>query len=142
MLAEEGKRAAGSEPETAGSLQRERLFRAALSVALDHGFGHVTLDAVARRAGVSKGGLLYHFASKTQLIQALLARYARPGKFCDGAGEQNCSFDPLAIAALIAAAEDPSLLKALAPQLCVHVTASDIQLKRRLAGSLANKLSL
>lgn len=33
-----------------------------------------TLDAVARAAGVSKGGLLYHFASKDALEAGLIAR--------------------------------------------------------------------
>lgn len=35
-----------------------------------------TLDAVAARAGVSKGGLLYHFASKDALAEAVLALFA------------------------------------------------------------------
>ncbi len=33
-----------------------------------------TLEAVAARAGVSKGGLLYHFASKDALVDGVLAR--------------------------------------------------------------------
>lgn len=33
-----------------------------------------TVDATARRAGVSKGGLLYHFASKDALCAALVER--------------------------------------------------------------------
>jgi AcrR family transcriptional regulator len=33
-----------------------------------------TLDATARRAGVSKGGLLYHFASKEALIAGIIER--------------------------------------------------------------------
>ena len=33
-----------------------------------------TLDAVAKRAGVSKGGLLYHFPNKEALITAMLER--------------------------------------------------------------------
>jgi AcrR family transcriptional regulator len=33
-----------------------------------------TLDAVAKRAGVSKGGLLYHFPNKEALIAAMLER--------------------------------------------------------------------
>lgn len=33
-----------------------------------------TMDATAQAAGVSKGGLLYHFASKEALEQALMAR--------------------------------------------------------------------
>lgn len=35
-----------------------------------------TLDAVAARAGVSKGGLLYHFASKDALAEAVLQLFA------------------------------------------------------------------
>ena len=35
-----------------------------------------TLDAVAARAGVSKGGLLYHFASKEALIGGVLERFS------------------------------------------------------------------
>ena len=33
----------------------------------------LTLDAVAAEAGVSKGGLLYHFATKRELLDAMLA---------------------------------------------------------------------
>jgi AcrR family transcriptional regulator len=36
----------------------------------------MTLDAVAKEAGVSKGGLLYHFASKDELITAMLEQCA------------------------------------------------------------------
>ena len=32
----------------------------------------LTLDAVAAQAGVSKGGLLYHFRSKRELLDAML----------------------------------------------------------------------
>ncbi len=35
----------------------------------------LTLDAVAKEAGVSKGGLLYHFPSKELLIQAILSDF-------------------------------------------------------------------
>lgn len=35
-----------------------------------------TLDAVAARAGVSKGGLLYHFASKEALVGGVLERFS------------------------------------------------------------------
>jgi AcrR family transcriptional regulator len=34
-----------------------------------------TMEAIAARAGVSKGGLLYHFPSKEALGEALLARF-------------------------------------------------------------------
>ena len=35
----------------------------------------LTLDAVAVEAGVSKGGLLYHFASKRALLDGLVTRW-------------------------------------------------------------------
>jgi AcrR family transcriptional regulator len=35
----------------------------------------MTLDAVAAEAGVSKGGLLYHFRSKDELIAAMLVHF-------------------------------------------------------------------
>ncbi|MDO5631968.1 MAG: TetR/AcrR family transcriptional regulator [Paracoccus sp. (in: a-proteobacteria)] len=35
----------------------------------------VSLDAVAERAGVSKGGLLYHFPTKAALMQGLVQHY-------------------------------------------------------------------
>jgi AcrR family transcriptional regulator len=51
---------------------RERLLDAAMRVVREHGAADLTLDAVARAAQVSKGGLLYHFPSKPALIEALL----------------------------------------------------------------------
>ena len=38
---------------------------------------HATLDATARAAGVSKGGLLYHFGSRHALIAGLIERLHR-----------------------------------------------------------------
>ena len=40
------------------------------------GAGQLTLDAVAAKAGVSKGGLLHHFKSKEALLTAMVARVA------------------------------------------------------------------
>jgi AcrR family transcriptional regulator len=53
----------------------ERLLQAAEDLAWEAGAGNLTLDAVAARAGVSKGGLLYHFPSKQKLMEALVERY-------------------------------------------------------------------
>ncbi len=54
---------------------RERILRAADQLAAETGLMAVSLDAIAARAGVSKGGLLYHFPSKARLMQALVADY-------------------------------------------------------------------
>ncbi|MBW4694043.1 MAG: TetR/AcrR family transcriptional regulator [Lyngbya sp. HA4199-MV5] len=53
------------------SLTRDTLLGAAAQVILDKGVEALTLDAVARQAGVSKGGLLYHFPNKNALVVGL-----------------------------------------------------------------------
>lgn len=47
---------------------------AAEEVVLRDGIGHLTIDAVAREAHLSKSGLLHHFPSKDALIDALVQR--------------------------------------------------------------------
>ena len=54
---------------------RDRILAAAVEVAQEAGAGNLSLDAVAQRAGVSKGGLLYNFPSKAKLLQALVQHY-------------------------------------------------------------------
>ncbi|WP_437817093.1 TetR/AcrR family transcriptional regulator [Sorangium sp. So ce1078] len=52
--------------------QRDRILAAAGVVVRRDGSDALTLDAVAAEAGVSKGGLLYHFASKEALVEGLV----------------------------------------------------------------------
>lgn len=54
---------------------KERILQAADTLAKEQGVGHISLDAVAARAGVSKGGLLYHFPSKAALMRAMVANF-------------------------------------------------------------------
>ncbi|MER8730248.1 TetR/AcrR family transcriptional regulator [Mesorhizobium sp. M1227] len=56
---------------------REKILAAAAAVARETGPGSLSLDAVASRAGVSKGGLLYNFPTKAKLMQALVEDYLR-----------------------------------------------------------------
>ncbi|MCZ2830681.1 TetR/AcrR family transcriptional regulator [Modestobacter sp. VKM Ac-2986] len=49
---------------------RRVVLDAAAAVVTEHGAG-VSLDAIARRAGISKGGLLHHFRSREQLLVAV-----------------------------------------------------------------------
>ena len=51
---------------------RRRILDAAQELARSTGPGNLSLDAVAAKAGVSKGGLLYHFPSKNRLMEALV----------------------------------------------------------------------
>jgi AcrR family transcriptional regulator len=58
-----------SKPETGA---RERILAAAYAVAEQSGAAALTLDAVAAKAKVSKGGLLYHFPSKQALVSGMV----------------------------------------------------------------------
>jgi len=53
---------------------RERIVAAVRDLLASGGPSMVTLEAVAAKAGVSKGGLLYHFPSKAALYVGLLER--------------------------------------------------------------------
>jgi AcrR family transcriptional regulator len=101
---------------------RARLLDAASTVIRRDGPQALTLDAVAAEAGVSKGGLLYHFKSKRELLDALVARWmddfqrdidAAPGSFperyvraSDGAKAEEAGL----LAALVA---EPGVLAAV-----------------------------
>ncbi len=51
---------------------RHQILAAANQLVLAQGVAHLTLEAVAKKAGVSKGGLLYHFPNKEDLIKGLI----------------------------------------------------------------------
>jgi AcrR family transcriptional regulator len=61
-------------PRRAAGETRDRLLDAAARLLLRDP-SKLTLDAVAEEAGVSKGGLLYHFSSKAQLLDAVVDRW-------------------------------------------------------------------
>jgi AcrR family transcriptional regulator len=54
---------------------RERILEAAGRLARQLGPGNISLEAVAAEAGISKGGLLYHFPSKDRLLRAIVGRF-------------------------------------------------------------------
>jgi AcrR family transcriptional regulator len=60
----------------------QTLLDAAEVVALRDGVARLTFDAVAAEAGMSKGGVLHHFASKDQLIEAMVMRTAEEWRQC------------------------------------------------------------
>jgi AcrR family transcriptional regulator len=53
---------------------RERILGAAAELVSEVGSGRLTLEAVAERAGLSKGGLLYNFPNKESLLQGMVER--------------------------------------------------------------------
>jgi AcrR family transcriptional regulator len=69
----DGARHRKKQPE----LVRAQLLRAAAELVVRGGTAAVTLDAVAARANVTKGGLQYHFRSKQLLLDALLTEVSQ-----------------------------------------------------------------
>jgi AcrR family transcriptional regulator len=77
---------------------------------------NASLDDIARHAGVSKGGLIYHFASKEELLlelaRNLLARFrAEVDKRLDPADQAPGRFTRAYIRALLAPAADEVALR-------------------------------
>ena len=103
---------------------RRRLLDAATRVVRRDGARALTLDAVAAEAGVSKGGLLYHFKSKHDLVQAMVDRWLE--QFGREMGEADSDFvrgyikastpDEHELGMLAALVADPSLLVAVREQ--------------------------
>ncbi|WP_082232735.1 TetR/AcrR family transcriptional regulator [Halobacillus massiliensis] len=52
--------------------KREKILEAAAKIVKEKGSDALTLDAVAKCAEVSKGGLLYHFSTKEALVKGLV----------------------------------------------------------------------
>ena len=115
--------------------RRETILHAAGRVVLAKGVGGLTLNAVADEAGVSKGGLLYHFAGKDALLDGMvqqlidltedriadaMAEDSGPGCWtraylaaCAVDPEGGDPFDRLATALIAAGASDPDRLQRL-----------------------------
>ncbi|NQU44746.1 TetR family transcriptional regulator [bacterium] len=53
---------------------KEAILDAAEAVVIESGASHMTLDAVAERSGISKGGLIYHFPTKESLLEGMIDR--------------------------------------------------------------------
>ena len=58
------------------AIRKPQIIDAALRSMAEIGFQNVTLDEVARRAGLSKGGLVHYFPTKDELIkQSVISFY-------------------------------------------------------------------
>ncbi len=57
------------------AVDRDQLLDSALQIVARDGFASLTLDAVAKTAGVSKGGLIHHFPSKEALVAGMLEHH-------------------------------------------------------------------
>ena len=65
----------GGRPSRSAALQlRERILAVATELFLTQGYGLTTIEAVARRAGISKRTFYHRFADKTALFRAVVHR--------------------------------------------------------------------
>jgi len=62
----------GRAPAPGGSGTKARIIDAAEEVVLRDGVARLTLDAAAAEAGLSKGGVLYHFPSRDALVAGMV----------------------------------------------------------------------
>lgn len=70
------------------SIDRDKVLDAAEAIVEKEGPVGLTIDAVAKAAGITKGGVQYCFGSKDQMIDALFERWA---------GEYDKQFDELVV---------------------------------------------
>jgi len=140
---------------------RKEILDAAQMVVMEAGAGHMSLDMVAKKAGVSKGGLMYHFPTKESLLKAMLVRmieefYARreekkktirkPEGRLFKAGvlatmERDQRTDRMGLAILAVAAHDPQLLEPLRSAHAGHLKElenGDMKFERAALISLAS----
>lgn len=91
---------------------REQLLDAAERVFRERGVGHASLAEVADAAGVTRGAIYWHFESKADLFQAMVARAEMPQEASLQRMEEVAKTDPLAalrmgaIESLLAIARD------------------------------------
>jgi AcrR family transcriptional regulator len=62
----------GRAPARAGGDTKSRILDAAEEVVLRDGVARLTLEAAAAEAGLSKGGILYHFPTRDALVAAMV----------------------------------------------------------------------
>lgn len=53
---------------------RDKIIDAAMAIVREQGAAKLTLDEAAKSAGISKGGVLYHFKTKDDLIRGMVER--------------------------------------------------------------------
>ena len=88
-------------------LRRDQLVEAAVSAIAEHGLSNVTLDKVARLAGLTAGMVNFHFQSKQDLLHETLRRIAGEYQAACEAGVAAADGDPAAgLMALVTASFD------------------------------------
>lgn len=116
---------------------RQRIIDAALDLFGSRGVGAVSLDEIARTVGVRKQTVLYWFASKDDLIDAVLEEAARSLVVVIDAAVRAAPDDPLArIDAVVVAVFRPAVRRPALLGLVREVSRLDPVRRERLADGL------
>ena len=119
---------------------RERALAAAIAIASRDGAGSMSIDAVAREAGVSKGGVLHHFPSKEALVlevvRHLTAQFAAAVE-----AEAERDLEPVGryVRAFLRALADPNLV--IVGRAMLSAVAHDLSLLERASAMVATHTS-
>lgn len=72
------------------SIDRDKVLNLAEEILLKGGTGALTIDAVAKSAGISKGGIQSRFGTKDELISAMLERWTQEyeAQMCTATGPE------------------------------------------------------
>lgn len=139
-------------PRSADPHLRERLIAAATAEFAAAGYAGARLDAIAGRAGVTKGGIYFHFAGKEDLFFAVLDHWRErrrrllqvPGPGAGGAADALRAFLGSYLAFHFREPEATHLLRVLATELRGRFTArlreDDRQEQRWLRGRVRDLL--
>jgi AcrR family transcriptional regulator len=72
--------AAAETRSIAETARRAQIIDCAIDSIAELGFARASIDQIARRAGVSKGVITYHFPSKEEIVDAIIARAVAAGR--------------------------------------------------------------
>jgi AcrR family transcriptional regulator len=65
-------------PKKNRDIRVNEILEAAVEEFLNHGYDGTTMDSIARRAGLTKGGLYHHFANKDAILLAANQLFSQP----------------------------------------------------------------
>jgi AcrR family transcriptional regulator len=128
-------------PKAPPATRRQQILDAAYDLALDEGIAGLTLRAVAARAGLSHGLVIFHFKQKDQLVTALLDRLlleiAEPqdAPATDMAATAGARWSAVVRREMLGLARDPRRVQLLLEYWALGVR--DRSVRRRIAAALA-----
>ncbi len=64
----------------AGTARRTQIIDCAINTIAELGFANASIDQIAKRAGVSKGVVTYHFPSKEEIVDAIIEQVVAAGR--------------------------------------------------------------